>query len=562
MRLRTLAAGLLALALPVALPAMQYIDLRLISPVTGQEFPAKGLPGNPSDSLTMADMGSDDDGCRHSSNSSEYDYYVAVDPTSYFAALVAEWDSKTGRFNQPLPADIREWVLREYNGELMIDVNRAFQLRSEVAKNRGLAPVDRAGFRLDQEDISLEKKFRLAVQCYDKRKASASTIAPVALLGAWAIRARLNVPVSAQFLAGGFEEVNEQVNTHIKDGERFSVAKWLPIYKEIFESNLTSEGALVAGCAYFGLALRDGDMSVCQDILKKLSERFQDEDETANQKRAVMRGLVRERKRMFMEYLKNEELASRLFMQAVAEETYIRVRLPEIMFGVAECLRRTSRTESQSSVGLGRAMDWYLAVAKLPETQPALRESIRAQNRAPSEDAPITVQLGWKADLAIKRLTDGGLVHPGTVSGQDRVLLSAIVNDGLGTAAYVNPIWKPTSGGNQQDLAMILDTTGKALLDHAFRRDDSWPDILGELWERGFIRDRNHLNRFHCPVTGRSLLYEKPKEGLSKISPRQILVASPDAVSTNQGPRYGAFLANNTMVWSVYPLKPGTIFGQ
>jgi len=81
--------------LPNVASALQMQNADLVSPVTGNVFPVIVVPANQNGGDTLADMGADDDGCRHSSGASEYDYYVATDPTSYFSALTAEWDEKS-----------------------------------------------------------------------------------------------------------------------------------------------------------------------------------------------------------------------------------------------------------------------------------------------------------------------------------------------------------------------------------------------------------------------------------------------------------------------------------
>jgi hypothetical protein len=120
----------------------------------------------------------------------------------------------------------------------------------------------------------------------------------------------------------------------------------------------------------------------------------------------------------------------------------------------------------------------------------------------------------------------------------------------------VNPTWKPVTGATQADCARLLDLVGKATMDFAFR-NSTWPKSLGELWSRDVIRDRNVVNRFCCPVTGKPFLYQEPPSGISTTSPKLVLVATAEPVPTNQGPRFGVFLANATLVWSSRPVKPG-----
>jgi hypothetical protein len=565
MSIRHLLIGICALCLVPALPAMQYIDLNLVSPITGQTFPALGVPPSPAEGTVLADMGSDDDGCRHNSGQCEYDYYVATDPTSYFSALTVEWDPRSGAFRSQLSGDFKTWVEKTFNGQLQFDIDGTFKRVKESAAVRGEPPPDRANFQLKQPDIPVEMRYWLAYECYKKRNASPATLAKIALNGAWALRALMNVPPpAATYLADGFAEVNDLIGREIKDGEAFDFPKWFTIYKRIFEEKrLSNEGYLVAGFVYFGYALRDGDRKLSEDILTRMTDRFKDEEKDR------LRGLVRERRRLFHDQARKIEgrgifadtrgvssyitfltRAADHFVQAVASEEFNRANLPVNMFATAECLRRIGAN--------ARAMDWYLALAGLPESQPGIREALRAQGKFPSGDAPLALQLGWRADAAIKRLTDAGLVHPGKPAGPDAGLLNAILNDGFGTSAYDNKSWRPVTGQNMQDLAVVLDQTAKAVLDYTFRRKE-WPKTLGELWDQGFVRDRNRLNRFHCPVTGKPLAYELPTAPVDKINPAMVLVAATEAITTNQGPRYGAVLANLTLIWSDQPVKVGTL---
>ena len=240
-------------------------------------------------------------------------------------------------------------------------------------------------------------------------------------------------------------------------------------------------------------------------------------------------------------------------MQAIADEEFVRGHLPETMLVVAECLRRGGEPT------YARAMDWYLALAKMPESQPKWREEFRAQGRVPSADAPFHVQLGWIADRHVERLTKGGLVHPGTISGRDKELLTNVVFNNLGSPEYVNPAWKPVTGATQTECARLLDMVGKATMDFAFR-NNTWPKSLGELWSRDIIRDRNVVNRFCCPVTGKAFLYQELPTDMKDTSPMTALVTTAEPVPTNPGPRYGVFLANLTMAWSARPVKPGELY--
>jgi hypothetical protein len=335
----------------------------------------------------------------------------------------------------------------------------------------------------------------------------------------------------------------------IKDGETFSLAKWLPVYRDIFDNvHLTNEGYLVAGMVYLGFSLREGTLATSQGVVKKLTDRMKDVE-----KGEMLRGLARERTRMLSEYLSLLNTAVSNFIDAIASEEFTRQHLPEIMLGVAEGLRRTG--------DLARAMDWYLALAKISETQPKLRDEIRGQGKAPGPEASYLVGIGWTADLYIAALTKSGLVHPGVPSGQDKRLLDAIVFENLGSSEYQNPNWKAITTGTQADCALLLDAIGKAVMDFAFRKQ-SWPKNLGELWDYGVVRDRNYLNRFCCPVSGKPFLYQELPGDVSTTSPKTIILATPTTVKTIQGDRYGGFLANLTLVWSANPLTPGEVFNQ
>ncbi len=570
MSIRRLVAVVCVLALfPALAPALQYVDLQLVSPITGKPFPAVGVPPSPAEGTVLADMGSDDDGCRHSSGQCEYDFYIATDPTTYFTALTVEWDPRAGNFRSTLSEDFKDWVIKTFNGQLQFDTEAVFKRLKDTAAIRGEPAPDRANFQLKQGDIPVEMRYWLAYECYAKRNASPATLAKIALNGAWALRVLMNVPPpSASFLADGFAEVNDLIARRIKDGEAFDFQKWFAVYKDIFtEKRLTNEGYLVAGFVYFGLALRDGDRAVCEDILARMTERFKDEEQ------GRLSGLVRERRRLFHDQAKNIkargmlagrgassyitflERAADNFIKAIANEDFNRGALPVNMFAAAECLRRVGAK--------AQAMDWYLALASMSETQPGIRDALRAQGKFPAGDAPLALQLGWRADLAIKRLTDGGLVHPNKPAGPHAGLLNIIMNNdlGFGTSAYVNPNWKPVTGQTMQDLAVVMDQSAKAVLDHAFRRKE-WPRTLGELWDHGFVKDRNRLNRFHCPVTGKPLAYEAPKTEIGRTAPSLVLVASTEAVPTNQGPRYGAVLANLTLVWSSQPIVVGSSYSK
>ena len=231
--------------------ALQVENMTLISPITNQPFETVGIPIEQLTGDALADMGYDDDGCRHTSGLSEYTYYVATDPFSYFSALTAEWDPKTGRFggqgSDSLPPDMKQWVDKQFNTDWVLDYNRLFQLEGKQAKASGRPAPERKDFVISQDAIPIEKRYRYALMCYEKRGARPAAMAKTALMGAWALRTFLNVPIGHQALDGGYQEVNDKIVRQIKEGEAFQLTKWLPIYKKVVDDGgLTNEGTLVA----------------------------------------------------------------------------------------------------------------------------------------------------------------------------------------------------------------------------------------------------------------------------------------------------------------------------
>ena len=256
--------------------AMQVQTMTLISPITGQRFDVLGVPADQAAVASdLADLGADEDGCRHTSGPNDYDYFVATCPFSYFSALTVEWDQRTGRFREELPPDMKDWVIKTFNTDWQLDHSRSYTTNSQTLRLQGQPVPDRKDFVMPQTGLPIEKKYRLALQCYGYRGARASVVAKIALTGAWAIRARLNVPLGNQAIDGGYEEVNERLSGKVKPGEAFVLAKWLPLYREVFEkASLTDEGYLVAGLTLFGLELRDGGLAPARKILEDMSERF------------------------------------------------------------------------------------------------------------------------------------------------------------------------------------------------------------------------------------------------------------------------------------------------
>ncbi len=542
---------LIALVAISTVSAMQVRELELISPITGKRFRAVTTPLSQSATRSegvLANMGSDDDGCRHTTNLGEYERYVVTDPTSYFSALAVEWDDRNGRFMQPLSNDFKQWVQRQFNAEFKADWTTAFNRAKQLAAAQGQMPPERADFVMSQDSIQVEKRFTLAIECYSQRAARPAVLAKLALNGAWALRTRAQLPITDPRLAGGMEEVNALVVRQIKDGESFSFEKWHGVYHNIFHrSRLTHAGAFVAGQVLFGFEMRRGDVDACAAIGEALNKRFE-----ANRDNSdgldFHRALVRSLRRMEITYRDFLDTASSHFRNAVAQEEFTRSRLPEVLLATAESLRRAGRTEA--------ALDWYLCLALLPETQPKLRDDIRTERRFPGPSAPYLVQLGWIADNHIATLRARHPNHPGKPAGADAGLLNAIIFEGLGTLEYVNPHWRPATGATDTDSALVLDMIGKGvLLFH--RRLGEWPESIGDLWMRDVVSDRNRVNRFHCPATGAAYAYVQPK---ADPAPRTILVAGVQPIPTAKGRRYPAYLANNTVVWSDQLPKPGELW--
>ena len=522
-----------------ALPALQLQDVELVSPVGGGRFPAVVPGGQPGSMSGPADMGEDVDGCRHSSGPSEYDYYVVVDPHTYFAALASEFDQRTGRFQAELPPEAADWVRKEYSSEREIDYNHAFQYAIKASRAMGRPPPERKTFVVPQSSIPVEKRYRLALSSYERRGARHVVLAKLALTGAWALRCRAQLPVTHQELSGGFEELNSRIAGKIKDGEAFDLAKWTGVYQAILDSDgLSREGYAVCATTLFGFLLRGGDVQGCKELVTKAGERLGRDD-----KPDVLRGLIRERKRLLEDHNRLLAVAAERFVAALRAEEIVRSRIPEILLVVGECNRRLGLNE--------RACDWYLGLGRLPETQPVARKAMRFEGkvRALPADKPYHVQLGWIADEQLEKLMRAGTPHPGEFNGPDRGLLVAIVNEGLGSSNYNAPGWKPGTGGTQTDCAVVLDLVGKGILEQAFRLG-TWPKTLGELWEREVVRDRNRVNRFNCPVTGKPLVYAEPPGDLSSIAPSTVLVATSAPIATPDGPRFAAFCANTRLVWT------------
>jgi hypothetical protein len=544
------AALLVALAVP-QLAAVQLQEVKMISPITGKPFTAMVVPpdaGSIEHDPSVADMGADDDGCRHSSGLSEYDYYVATDPYSYFSALAVEWDDRNGRFRGEISPELKEWTIKQFNTEWQLDHNNAFRLAAAEAKQQGRPDLERDQFVMSQQAIPVHRKYLNALTCYEKRGARSAVLAKIALTGAWALRVRFNVPINHPQLAGGIEEINDRLARYLKDNEVFDARKWAEVYKKIYEKPevKTDEAILLAGLVYHGFLVRTGDQKAANEVLESLVKRFEKTEKGGE----LLRGLSRERKEAYHRYRTLLELAGAKFIDALQEEEFSRPRLPEVLLVVAEALRRTDHPVE--------AAQWYLCLAQMPETQPKLRADIRSAGKAPGPEAPYHVQLGWIADIHLAQLKEQGTEIGDVPAGVNAKLLNAILFDGFGTADYKNPSWKPIVGATQKDCYMVLDQVGKSVLEYHLRLG-GWPATLDDLWTRDVVRDRNLLNRFYDPISGKPLRYETMS---GEVAQRTALVTTPEAIPTTQGPRFGAYLANNQIVWSEHEIKPGDIVAK
>ncbi len=546
--MRLIAAVLLA-CLTAPAWALQVQELTLFSPINGRPFQVQA-PMPDQIIAGQADMGSDDDGCRHDSGPIEYELYITVDPHSYFAAQTAEWDARSGAFlgKAQITPEFREWLSKTWNGEYQTDRSNMIRRAREQANASGMPPVDANTFTMPQTAIPLHKRFRLALSSYEARGARPLALAKLSLTGSWALRAWLNKPITIPALAGGFQEVNDRLNRKIQDGEAFDLAKFLPVYAEIYDGRLTNEGKLVAGLAYFGLLLREGDLTKAQTVLDELTKRFSDPD-----KASILPGIVRERKGQLGHYVERTRYAAEHFARAIRDEDVSRRRMVNTAFATAEGFRRCGE--------LVQAREWYLAITRMAETQPLLRNEIRAQGKVPGITSPMAVQVAWMADKRLAELSAALQTTATDFTGPDRGTLAAIVFEELGTSAYRSKSWTPVAGAPQAAVNAVLEETGKAVIEFAFR-EGAWPTELNELWDHDYIRDRNRLNRFHDPASGKPFVYAAPTAPLQGISPDMVLVATPEPVVTDQGRAYGLFLANARIVWSARPVAPGTILGR
>ncbi len=532
--------------------AAQVQPRTLISPITNKPFDVNIIPFRAKDFVNQAtnspaNMGIDADGCRHHSGFSEYDHYIVTCPYTYFTAVSVEWNERTGRFTQPLDAKFKKWVRsgKGLHTDWINDRNQKYKTYQQIQRAKGepVAPINE--FVIPQDQIAIDKKYTFALRSYSQRNARSAFMAKVSLTAAWAIRVHLNRQLSDPDLEAGVKEVNAKIARHIDEGEAFNLDKWHKLYRNLFHNtSLSNEAYFISGSTLLGLELRKGSYAECGEVIEKMQKRF-----SKLEKGEKLRGITRERKRMLGTYRTFLDSAVVYFAKAIADEEIRRSQLPTTMIAVAEGLRRTNHID--------QAIDWYLAVDNMDETEPALRKSIKEQGLAPAPHAPTLVHIGW---LANKRVDELMKLSPGrerVIKGPESKLLNAIVNQKLGLAVHKNPNWEPVVGANVKELEIMLNELGKALIDYEFRLE-MWPDNLGNLWDDGAIPDWNRFNRFRCPVTGAPFNYAKPKTKREKLPTKTVLIACSRPVETAKGPRYLNYLANNSLVWTEKPLQPAT----
>ena len=418
---------ILCLCLSVELTAASVQRRTLTSPITNKPFEADVVPltalnyrNEAGDS--PANMGIDADGCRHHSGFSEYNHYVISCPYSFFTAVSVEWNERTGRFTQPLTKDFVKW-LRSGDGlntPWINARNRKFKTAQAIARAQGKSIGPVTEFVIPQDQIGIDSKYEYAMRCYDQRNARDAFMAKIALTGAWAIRVHLNRQITDPDLEGGVKEVNAKIERHIEEGEAFNLKKWHKVYRNIFKSSsLSDEGYFIAGSALLGLELRIGTYKECDQVIADMQKRFQDVKHGEK-----LRGIVRERKRMLDQYRRLLDASIVYFARAIANEEIRRVQLPTTMTAMAEALRRLNYTN--------QAIDWYLAIDNMEETDPELRKTIVEMGKAPAPHAPSLVHIGWQAHQRVQGLIKKIPGREEKVTGDDAPLLNAIVNQGLG----------------------------------------------------------------------------------------------------------------------------------
>lgn len=537
--------------------AQQIEPRTLFSPIINKPFEAIVVPTRQAaESAGLAgapDMGTDDDGCRHSSGISEYDHYVVTDPYSYFSALADEWNPH-GQFMGQISKEFRDWILSKdgFHEEWVTDKDRFYDRALQVARGQGRSLPAIHEWVIPEDKIPIEKRYRYALTCYQRRQASMAFQAKLALTAAWALRVRLNRPLVHTNLKGGIEEVDALVQKHVQDGEEFRLEKWTETYRKIFESSkLTDEGYFTAGATYVGFLLRTGDHAKMLEALEALEKRYKDK-----QDQLTLRGLVRTRRQNILDgqygYVGFLNIAVNAFCQAMANEEFARPHLPEVLLAVAECQRRTGN--------LDNAMNWYLALTQMDETQPQLRSELRAQKKVPSMEAPFPMLLAWRAEEQMAKLVKAGVQHNGRIGGPHSDLLNAVLNQGLGTPSYKNPAWKPRTGAGIPEVQVLLDDIARRVLVFRERTKGEWPRSLDDLWMRGIVRDRNQLNRFCCPSSGKPLRFAQL---IGDQPARTVLLACPEPVADGKGGKvHVGMQINLQIVTSAKPLEPGVPAGE
>ena len=243
--------------------------------------------------------------------------------------------------------------------------------------------------------------------------------------------------------------------------------------------------------------LRTGDVKAVQDTLDRLRERYAEKNKDGFD---ALRVLVRAQNSLvsqaYMPFLRE---ATTYFKLAIANEEIPRPKLPEVVLAIAESHRRLGNLQA--------AMSWYTGLACMSETQPRIRAEIRAAEGVPGAQASHALMLGWRADEEIEAQE----MYSCTVKNPSALMdmLRAIIHLGMGTEVFqsglaANP-WRDKSATEA-----LMRQAGKALLTMF---PVVWPQTHS-MWVEGYVRDRNMLNRFYCPVTGEKLHISLPQNPL------------------------------------------------
>ena len=529
--------------------ALTLEERTLICPITERPFKVKLIPNVAGGIWQVgapgpADMGTDEDGCRHDSGFTEYELHVITSPWCYFTSLGMEWDDK-GVYRGHLRKEFKEWIRGpEISGEWIIDRNQSYNRFRRRYGSSGVKIPDQNDWEIPQNEIPIEKKYRLALRCYEKRHAPARMMGRMALMGVWAVRTHLCKPFMDPSLAGGVQEVNDKLQRHIEEGEKFSRDKWAKIYQDIFEKeSLTDSGYAVAGFTHMGFLVRQGNQQAALEVLQTMLERFADERE-----HLVYRALIRNRRVLLnRDYRNFLRVAAADFVRALAAEEIPITRMVPVVLAMAELRRRLG--------DLRGAMDWYTCLAAMPATEPQMRADWRREGGAPAPEAKWLIHVGWQADVWKGRLKELGIQDTGKPMGEAAPLINAIMHEGLGTPEYVNPKWQPVRDKPAEAVAWLMKEVGANLLIY---QDGVkvFPDTLDDMWLDGYVKDRNVLNRFRCPQTGEPFLYMAP---VAAPMQQTILISTQKPVVTSDGPRYVGFLYGHKVVFSKDPLIPGKL---